>query len=104
MGALIATFYFARPMRLRRVAAIAFFILASIPPSSPSSAAVAKARPPAECGLDSYINSSGHCVHRPVQAPRPPIGASARCRDGTYSFSEHRRGTCSHHGGVAQWL
>lgn len=26
------------------------------------------------------------------------------CRDGTYSFSQHRAGTCSHHGGVARWL
>src|SRR4051812_47143680 len=34
----------------------------------------------------------------------PPPGASARCRDGTYSFSQHHSGTCSHHGGVAQWL
>lgn len=34
----------------------------------------------------------------------PPPGATARCRDGTYSFSKHRSGTCSHHGGVAQWL
>ena len=33
-----------------------------------------------------------------------PPGATARCRDGTYSFSEHRSGTCSHHGGVAVWL
>jgi hypothetical protein len=34
-----------------------------------------------------------------------PLGnASAQCRDGTYSFSAHRRGTCSHHGGVAAWL
>jgi len=33
-----------------------------------------------------------------------PPGASARCRDGTYSFSAHRSGTCSHHGGVAVWL
>ncbi|MCP2336054.1 DUF3761 domain-containing protein [Actinomadura rupiterrae] len=33
-----------------------------------------------------------------------PSGATALCRDGTYSFSAHRRGTCSHHGGVAQWL
>jgi hypothetical protein len=30
--------------------------------------------------------------------------ASAICRDGTLSYSAHRRGTCSHHGGVAQWL
>jgi uncharacterized protein YgiM (DUF1202 family) len=33
-----------------------------------------------------------------------PSGASAVCRDGTYSFSAHRRGTCSHHGGVSIWL
>jgi len=33
-----------------------------------------------------------------------PAGASAICRDGTYSFSQNRRGTCSHHGGVARWL
>jgi hypothetical protein len=33
-----------------------------------------------------------------------PAGATARCEDGTYSFSEHRSGTCSHHGGVAEWL
>jgi len=34
----------------------------------------------------------------------PPVGATALCRDGTYSFSQHHSGTCSHHGGVAQWL
>ena len=33
-----------------------------------------------------------------------PTGASAQCKDGTYSFSAHRRGTCSHHGGVATWI
>jgi hypothetical protein len=33
-----------------------------------------------------------------------PPGATARCSDGTYSFSQHRSGTCSHHGGVAAWL
>lgn len=31
-------------------------------------------------------------------------GASAVCNDGSTSYSAHRRGTCSHHGGVAQWL
>jgi Protein of unknown function (DUF3761) len=34
----------------------------------------------------------------------PPIGATALCRDGTYSFSRHHRGTCSYHHGVAIWL
>ena len=31
----------------------------------------------------------------------PPPRATARCNDGTYSFSQTRSGTCSHHGGVA---
>jgi Protein of unknown function (DUF3761) len=30
-------------------------------------------------------------------------GASAVCADGTYSFSQHRSGTCSDHGGVHWW-
>ncbi|WP_051468562.1 DUF3761 domain-containing protein [Actinomadura oligospora] len=38
------------------------------------------------------------------KTPRFPSGATAICRDGTFSFSQHRRGTCSHHGGVARWL
>ena len=33
-----------------------------------------------------------------------PPGATARCRDGSYSYSQHHSGTCSHHGGVAVWL
>lgn len=33
-----------------------------------------------------------------------PPGATAQCRDGTYSYSHHHSGTCSHHGGVARWL
>ena len=37
-------------------------------------------------------------------ATAPPPGATALCRDGTYSFSQHHSGTCSHHGGVARWL
>src|SRR5438309_11555177 len=37
------------------------------------------------------------------QAPAP-AGATALCRDGTYSFSKHHSGTCSHHGGVAMWF
>ncbi|CAB4688573.1 MAG: DUF3761 domain-containing protein [Actinobacteria bacterium] len=37
-------------------------------------------------------------------AATPPSGASAICRDATYSYSLHHSGTCSHHGGVARWL
>ena len=50
-----------------------------------------------------YTNVDGNKVHSPAYAPSKPAGASAKCRDGTYSFSQNRRGTCSHHGGVAQW-
>lgn len=55
-------------------------------------------------GRDYYTAASGHQVHRPVQAATVPAGASAKCRDGSYSFSESRGGTCSHHGGVATWF
>lgn len=50
-----------------------------------------------------YTNSDGEKVHSPAYAPSIPAGASAKCRDGTYSFSHSRRGTCSHHGGVSVW-
>jgi len=51
-----------------------------------------------------YTNSAGQRVQSPTYYPSAPRGATARCVDGTYSFSKNRRGTCSHHGGVAQWL
>ena len=51
-----------------------------------------------------YVNSSGNCVLRPVAAASAPAGATAKCGDGVYSFSQHRSGTCSGHGGVAAWL
>jgi hypothetical protein len=51
-----------------------------------------------------YVNSKGQTVPRPENCSAPPKGATAQCRDGTYSFSKSRRGTCSHHGGVAKWL
>jgi hypothetical protein len=56
------------------------------------------------CSAGTYDNVSGNCVHDPEQAPSPPAGATAECRDGDYSFSQHHSGTCSGHGGVAQWL
>jgi hypothetical protein len=31
-------------------------------------------------------------------------GATAICNDGSCSYSAHHQGTCSHHGGVAEWL
>jgi len=51
-----------------------------------------------------YVNSKGETVKRPENCSGAPQGATAQCGDGTYSFSQSRRGTCSHHGGVARWL
>lgn len=51
-----------------------------------------------------YRNVDGELVRSPTFSNTAPSGASARCGDGSYSFSRHRRGTCSHHGGVAEWL
>ncbi len=53
-----------------------------------------------------YTNSKGNEVHSPAHSTdgSVPEGATARCADGTYSFSESRSGTCSSHGGVTQWL
>lgn len=53
-----------------------------------------------------YTNSAGNTVHSPAASTDDtiPAGATAQCRDGSYSFSQHRSGTCSHHGGVASWL
>ncbi|XYJ09452.1 DUF3761 domain-containing protein [Telluria sp. B2] len=53
-----------------------------------------------------YTTRDGRRVHSPskTQGDVAPAGASAKCRDGTYSFSQNRRGTYSHHGGVRSWL
>jgi hypothetical protein len=56
---------------------------------------------PTTCGEDYYKNVDGNCIRRPSSSPS---GASAKCRDGSYSYSAHRQGTCSGHGGVASWL
>ncbi|QCE35365.1 DUF3761 domain-containing protein [Acetobacteraceae bacterium] len=54
----------------------------------------------------SYTNSRGVQVHVPSKSINEtvPEGATAKCRDGSYSFSQSHRGTCSHHHGVAEWL
>ena len=53
--------------------------------------------------IDYYTNTYGRTVQSPTYYSSRPPGATARCRDGTYSFSQSRRGTCSGHGGVAEW-
>jgi len=37
-------------------------------------------------------------------AQKAPKGATARCKDGSYSSAKTERGACSGHGGVAKWI
>jgi hypothetical protein len=52
-----------------------------------------------------YRSRDGSEVHQPAKTVdgTKPTGASATCRDGTWSFSHTHRGTCSRHGGVLRW-
>ncbi|MFJ4517453.1 DUF3761 domain-containing protein [Streptomyces sp. NPDC088816] len=47
------------------------------------------------------------CAHHTTgtcAAGKPhPKGATAKCKDGTYSYSKTFRGTCSRHKGVKYW-
>ncbi len=78
--------------------------LAKQPASSPAVISIPQNNDLIEPG--EYTNSDGQRIHRPAHSKsgKVPSGASAQCRDGTFSFSTHRRGTCSGHHGVAQWL
>jgi hypothetical protein len=84
--------------------------IAAVLVALPAAAAIAFATPAGAtsvavaCAPDQYSNVDGICVHDPENALSAPPGATAQCVDGTYSFSLHHRGTCSHHGGVAQFL
>ncbi len=40
---------------------------------------------------------------QPQVINQKPIGATAQCKDNSYSFSKSRSGTCSGHGGVKAW-
>lgn len=53
-----------------------------------------------------YRNAFGEWVRSPTRTADgvAPPGATAECSDGSFSFSNTRRGTCSSHGGVARWL
>ncbi|HEX5813367.1 MAG TPA: DUF3761 domain-containing protein [Pseudonocardia sp.] len=87
---------------------------APAPAPAPAAKPVAKSSKPAPaaaagssvaCDDDThYVNAKGNCVLRPVKAASAPDGATAKCNDGTYSSSQAHSGTCSRHGGVAEWL
>jgi hypothetical protein len=94
------------------LSAVVMLVLAISPiaqAKQPSSTPYTQQAKPNEADLEShghYKNKDGRDVHSPSKSKsgKAPQGASAQCRDGSYSFSKHHSGTCSRHGGVAGWL
>ena len=70
---------------------------AASPSPSPAPAAAAATTPPKS-------TASAATAGNGASESNDPTGAIAKCKDGLYSHSKHRSGTCSKHGGVAQWL
>jgi hypothetical protein len=71
------------------------------PAAAAPAAAATPAAPPATAAKSSTATKSAPTA---AAGNTDPTGATAKCKDGTYSKSAHRSGTCSSHGGVAQWL
>lgn len=74
------------------------------PAPTPTPAPDPTSTAPTDCTNGTYVNTAGNTVCSPETSSTVPVGATAQCVDGTYSFSQSHSGTCSHHGGVAQWL
>jgi len=73
---------------------------ASSAPAAP--AAAASSAPAAPAAAKSSTASKSATTE--AASNTDPTGATAKCKDGTYSKSQHHSGTCSSHGGVAEWL
>lgn len=69
--------------------------------STPAPSTSTQTAPSSSSTGSGYTNIDGNHVNSPSSNP---AGATAKCKDGTYSYSQHRSGTCSSHGGVAMWL
>jgi Protein of unknown function (DUF3761) len=78
--------------------------MAPAPAAAPAAAAPAPAAAPAASTTAAKTSTATKSAPVATASNTDPTGASAKCKDGTYSKSQHRSGTCSSHGGVAEWL
>ncbi|MFE3412841.1 DUF3761 domain-containing protein [Streptomyces mirabilis] len=75
-----------------------------IPERSCGNCTGGRARCPGRCGDRGISGDVRPAHHGRLQANLPhPRGATAKCKDSTWSYSAHARGTCSHHRGVKYW-
>lgn len=95
---------------LAAAALAALFALPAGADSMKNCAAAWDAKSSSEKAGTTYRAFSSMCLKADYKVPAAgtdataPAGATAKCKDGTYSMSTHHSGTCSHHGGVANWL
>jgi hypothetical protein len=91
-----------------RLLAITLLAALLVPSSEALARGSCKLFAPEELRHGTYTNRDGCEVPRPEQPKgstcAKPVDATARCRDGDWSYSQHRQGTCSHHRGVACWV
>jgi len=76
----------------------------SKPADSAAAAPAPAAAPAASTPAAAKSSTASKSAPTAAASNTDPTGATAKCKDGTYSKSQHRSGTCSSHGGVAEWL
>jgi hypothetical protein len=74
------------------------------PAPAPAAAAAPAAPAAAAAAAPAAASSASKTAPTAAASNTDPTGATAKCKDGTYSKSQHHSGTCSSHGGVAEWL
>ena len=94
---------------MRRLLSTILLLFVSVVPIAMSTASALESTSVSSPGSFPSVSASQRRRRRrrgyrgPVHLIKRPADATARCVDGTYSFSLHRRGTCSHHRGVSVW-
>ena len=96
-------------MRLIAVAGFAAMLATAAHADTMANCASAwKAMSAADKGSMTYKAWSTKCLAKGFTAPTPtaaaPTGATALCKDGSYSLSKTASGRCSSHGGVNKAL
>jgi uncharacterized protein DUF3761 len=71
--------------------------------TAPSAPSTTKAEPKTTTKASKEVGTK--VPEKPVAAAPAgtPANATAKCKDGTYSYAKQHSGACSHHGGVAEW-
>ena len=77
---------------------------AAAAPASTEKASPAAATPAPAAASSEAASKTAPAAKSAGTGNTDPTGATAKCKDGTYSKSKHHKGSCSHHGGVAEFL